>query len=64
MGGHFAIIDKILGAADYGGILRHGVAALFWIYRRGWSATGMVVDVFYFQFHGIVRMWDYVLVVE
>jgi len=24
----------------------------------------MVVDAFYFQFHGIVRMWDYVLVME
>ena len=40
MGGHFAMIDKILGAADYGGSLRHGVAALFWLYGQGWPATG------------------------
>lgn len=34
------MIDKILGAADYGGSLRHGVAALFWLYGQGWPATG------------------------
>ena len=40
MGGLFAIIDEILGVADYGGILRHGVAAPFWLYGQGWPATG------------------------
>ena len=43
------MIDKILRAADYGGSLRHGVAALFWLYGQGWPATEMVVDAFYFH---------------
>lgn len=56
--------DEILGAADYGGILRHGVTALLWLYGQGWPAKGTTVHAFYFQFYGIAKMWDYVLVVE
>lgn len=44
--------------------MRHGVAALFWLYGQVGPQQEMVVDAFYFQFHGIVRMWDYILVVE
>jgi hypothetical protein len=40
-----------------------------WLHFSGFTGKvgpqqEMVVDAFYFQFHGIVRMWDYILVVE